>query len=251
MNYLWKVTAVKVVGKVAKSGKSAKPSIQEIGSAFMMRTKELLFISILLFTVVNTSCQNAPKSETEVSQIKESSKPDISKAVLEINAMKAVIMDISSDNRYILYKKVRIPQTDIGVGQNALYLYDCQGDSTSLLVMSYTEGEDGNEEATKLDKDYGDSFPFLGAGIIGNAKFNSDHTKVYFDCEAWEVSSAIMCFDINSNSLSHLFSGSLEAVLHNDYLLCSSSEIINDEGRHVFEVIKTPAGEVISKVLID
>lgn len=190
-----------------------------------MKTVYIITLAMLLMPCISFAQSNNPK--------------DIFDKTIKTSAKKAEMLDISPDNRYIIYTEetksdinnnAKVQEGDLP--HNTLMLYDCVTNKKTIIATS------------------DDPFEIEGFGkavdvYVSNAQYLKG--KVIFVTPAWVTCDAVMVYDIATQNIKLLSPGFEYSITSSGSIKIESTTVLDDRGRVFYDIYYDVDGNIISK----
>ena len=158
---------------------------------------------------------------------------------IKTSAQNANLLDISPDNKYIIYTEET--KSDISnntyfddgmISPNTLMLYDCVTNKKTIIATSDDPFEiEGFGKANYVN--------------VSEAKYFKG--KVIFVNPAWVTCDAIMIYDIATQAIKLLYHGYGFSITSTGYINIVSTTVLEDRGRVGYEIVFDIDGNIIRK----
>ena len=190
-----------------------------------MKNVYIITLAMLLMPCISFAQSNNPK--------------DIFDKTIKTSAKKAEMLDISPDNRYIIYTE----ETKSDINNNANLLEGDMSHNTFMLYDCIT-----NKKTIIATSD--DPFEIEGFGkaldvYVSNAQYLKG--KVIFVTPAWVTCDAVMIYDIATQNIKLLSPGFNYMVTSSGRIKIESTTVLENRGRVGYDIYYDVDGNIIRK----
>lgn len=194
-----------------------------------MKIKIILLVILSLTTCVNIKAQEVTKTFIKKGniyvQFDNADSRQITNKGLDVQAI------LSKNKQFVIGLRIKEDKKDQEqiLNETAIILFDLVTNKEKVIVQGCKFDGSGSSLFSYAESD---EFPFPGLCNITNVRISPDGQRVYFETDAWAVSSAIHYCNLSNGKIAFFHSGTLKEVLEDGNLNISITGIEENVGRY-------------------